>query len=461
MSLHIIILAAGQGTRMQSSIPKVLHKLGSKPMLTRVVDSALALRPEGIHVIIGFGGEQIKQALPTLAVNWIIQKAQLGTGHAVMQALPYIPETAQVLVLYADVPLIQAETLRALIAACKPLHPGESFPLGLLIAKVTDPTGLGRIVRNASGDIHAIIEEKDATPEIRKNNEIYTGICCASAAILKQWLPQLKCENAQGEYYLTDIIKMATMASLPVVSQQVANPIETQGVNDRQQLQSLERVLQAQIASDLMLSGVSLADASRIDVRGHLVCGRDVFIDVNTVFSGHVEIGEGSTIGANCSLNNTSIGAHCEILPNSVLDGVKMADQCQVGPFARLRPGTQLAEGCKIGNFVETKQAVLGCHTKASHLSYLGDITIGKQVNIGAGTITCNYDGVNKHSIVIEDGVFIGSDTQLIAPIIIGKNATIGAGSTICKDVPADELTLTEAKQTTIYGWQRPKKIKP
>ena len=459
MSLHIIILAAGQGTRMQSSIPKVLHKLGGRPMLARVVDTALALSPEAIHIIVGFGGEQIMQALPTLSANWITQAEQLGTGHAVMQALPHIPKTAQVLILYADVPLIQTKTLQALIACCKPLHEGKEPPLGLLVAAVADPTGLGRIVRNAKGDIHAIVEEKDATPDIRKHNEIYTGICCASAAVLNRWLPQLTCQNAQEEYYLTDIVKMATEASLPIVSQGVTDPMETQGVNDRQQLQTLERVLQGQIAAQLMRSGVGLADAARIDVRGSIVCGRDVFIDVNTVFSGHVEIGEASTIGANCSLNDVSIGAHCEILPNSVLDGVQMGDHCHIGPFARLRPGTQLAEGCKIGNFVETKQAVFGRDTKASHLSYLGDVTIGEQVNIGAGTITCNYDGVNKYPIVIEDGVFIGSDTQLIAPIMIGKNATIGAGSTICKNVPAGELTLTEAVQKTIYGWKRPKKI--
>ena len=459
MSLHIIILAAGQGKRMQSRTSKVLHKLGGQPMLVRVVDTARCLNPEAIHVIIGFGGQQIQEALPTLAVNWVTQPEQLGTGHAVMQALPYIPDEAQVLILSADVPLIRTETLKALVACCSTLDEKQNHPLGLLLATVDNPFGLGRIIRTKEGFISAIVEEKDATPEFKKINEIYSGICCAKSADLKRWLPQLGCKNAQAESYLTEIIKIAAMASLPIVSQQASYPMEIQGVNDRLQLQTLERIFQQRIASDLMQKGVTLADAARIDVRGKLQCGMDVFIDINTVFSGSVVIGEGATIGANCSLQDVTIGKHSHILPNSVLEGATVGDHCQIGPFARLRPGTQLAEGCKIGNFVETKAVVFGNHTKASHLSYLGDATIGNNVNIGAGTITCNYDGVNKHPTIIEDGVFIGSDTQLIAPIIVGENATIGAGSTIRKNVPAGELTLTETKQKTIYGWQRPKKI--
>ena len=457
MSLHIIIMAGGQGKRMYSTTPKVLHQLGGQPMLARIIETARGLNPDGIHVVIGFGGNEIRQALSTLPVNWVEQALQLGTGHAVLQALPQIPEDAKVLILSGDVPLIQADTLQALIASCESSNEKPILPVCLLVARVEDPTGLGRIVRNEQGMIDAIVEEKDATPLVRQFNEIYSGICCVKAAYLKRWLPQLETHNAQGEYYLTDIILMAKAEGLPIVSHLVSDSTEIQGVNNRLQLQTLERIFQKQIATQLMLAGVTLADAARIDVRGELVCAKDVFIDVNTIFSGRVVIGEGSRIGANCSLNQVTVGAHCEILPNSIMDGADIGDHCHIGPFARLRPGTIIAEHCKIGNFVETKKAVMGANTKASHLSYLGDVTIGKNVNIGAGTITCNYDGVNKYPIVIEDGVFIGSDTQLIAPLVIGENATIGAGSTICKDVPAGELTLTEAKQKTIYGW-RPSK---
>ncbi len=459
MSLHIVILAAGLGKRMHSATPKVLHHVGGKPMLARVVETALCLKPEGIHVIIGHGGEQIKQALTMLPVNWVLQAEQLGTGHAVMQALPHIPASSEVLVLSADVPLIQADTLRALINHCKPLKTDET-PLGLLLASFADPTGLGRIVRNALGHISAIVEEKDASVEQKQIKEIYSGICCAKAADLQRWLPKLNSKNAQGEYYLTEIITMAVAEQLPIVSLGVSDGTEVQGVNNRLQLQQLERVLQTRIASQLMLAGVTVADASRVDVRGELHCGMDVFIDVNTIFSGKVVVGDNCTIGANCSLNEVTLGANCEILPNSVLDNCHIGDSCHIGPFARLRPGTKLGADCKIGNFVETKKAIFSSNSKASHLSYLGDVTIGKDVNIGAGTITCNYDGVNKHQTVIEDGVFIGSDTQLVAPVTVGKNATVGAGSTIYKDVPAGELTLTEAKQKTVSGWRRPTKIK-
>ena len=459
MSLHIVILAAGQGKRMYSMLPKVLHTLGGQPMLERVVNTARCLEPDGIHVIIGHGGACIRDALPTLPVNWVVQAEQLGTGHALMQALPHIPPASLVLVLYADVPLIQVDTLRELIARCVPQET-PNIPLALLVATVADPTGLGRIVRDDQGHIYAIVEEKDASEQQRQLNEIYTGICCAKAGDLARWLPTLSSHNAQKEYYLTDIIGMAVVDQLPIESLQVKNSEETLGVNNRLQLQQVERIWQQRIASQLMLAGVTLADAARIDVRGEIHCGMDVFIDVNTLFFGQVIIGNGCTIGANCSLNQVTLGDNCEILPNSVLEQCHIADNCHIGPFARLRPGTQLAAGCKIGNFVETKNAVLGCNSKASHLSYLGDVSIGQHVNIGAGTITCNYDGINKHHTIIEDGVFIGSDTQLIAPITVGKNATIGAGSTIYKNVPAGELTLTEAHQKTIHGWTRSKKEK-
>jgi bifunctional UDP-N-acetylglucosamine pyrophosphorylase/glucosamine-1-phosphate N-acetyltransferase len=452
MSLHIVILAAGQGKRMYSKIPKVLHALGGQPMLARVVNAARALHPEELHVVIGHGGDAIQKALPMLPVNWVIQAEQLGTGHAVLQALPNIPSMSTVLVLSADVPLIQTSTLQALVACCK------ETSLALLLASLDDPTGLGRIIRNEAGCIDAIVEEKDASIEQKSIKEIYTGICCAKAGDLARWLPKLGCQNAQGEYYLTEIIAMAVAEGVLIGSLQVSDAIEVLGVNNKLQLQELERALQLRIAKQLMLSGVTLADAARMDVRGELHCGADVFIDVNTVFSGQVVLGDGCIIGANCHLNQVTLGAHCEIFPNSVLDHCQIGDHCCIGPFARLRPGTTLASGCKIGNFVETKNAVLDRDSKACHLSYLGDVTIGKDVNIGAGTITCNYDGVNKHQTIIGDGVFVGSDTQLIAPVIIGEHATIGAGSTINKNVPPGELTLTEAKQRTIYGWRRPKK---
>jgi bifunctional UDP-N-acetylglucosamine pyrophosphorylase/glucosamine-1-phosphate N-acetyltransferase len=455
MSLHIVILAAGQGKRMHSATPKVLHELGGRPMLARVVDAACGLKPERIHVIIGHGAQYIQQALPTLDVHWVLQTEQLGTGHAVMQALPHIPPDAQVLVLSADVPMIQIATLQALIDCAQ----SSDEALALLVASVTNPMGLGRILRNERGEVVAIVEEKDASIAERTINEIYSGICCAKSSHLSRWLPQLNSHNAQGEYYLTGIIAMAVAEKTPIVSLQVHDGLEVQGVNDRQQLQQLERAWQARTASGLMLAGVTLADASRIDVRGELVCGKDVFIDVNNVFSGKVVLGDGVRIGPNCSLTQVTLGARSEVLANSVLEECEIADDCHIGPFARLRPGTSLAVGCKIGNFVETKNAVFGDGSKASHLSYLGDVTMGKQVNVGAGTITCNYDGANKHQTTIGDGVFIGSDTQLVAPVTVGENATIGAGSTIRKHVPAGELTLTEAKQKTIYGWNRPKKI--
>lgn len=457
MSLHIVILAAGQGKRMYSNTPKVLHTIGGRSMLARVVDTAWGLNPDAIHVVIGHRHDLIHQALADLPVHWVIQKDQLGTGHAVMQALPHIPSGSHVLVLSGDVPLTQLDTLKAVIHGGE--RPQETMPpLSLLVATLADPSGLGRVVRDAQTNIHAIVEEKDASIEQRRIKEIYSGICCVDAALLKRWLPKLSCNNAQGEYYLTEMIAMAAAEQLPIASHEVNDFTEILGVNNRLQLQQLERVWQTRLATQLMLSGVTLADAARIDVRGELHCGKDVFIDVNTVFSGKVVIGEGCHIGANCSLNDVTLGDHCEILANSVLDTCQIGEHGQVGPFARLRPGTRLAAGCKIGNFVETKNAVFDVDSKASHLSYLGDVTIGKKVNIGAGTITCNYDGANKYQTIIEDGAFIGSDTQLIAPVTVGENATIGAGSTLRKNAPAGELTLSESKQKTVYGWKRPKK---
>jgi bifunctional UDP-N-acetylglucosamine pyrophosphorylase/glucosamine-1-phosphate N-acetyltransferase len=453
MSLHIVILAAGQGKRMYSSLPKVLHPIGGKPMLQRVIDTALTLNPDAIHVIIGHEAEKIQAALPERPIQWISQEKQLGTGHAVMQALPSIPATSYVLVLCGDVPLIQTQTLSSLVDDCQTAH-----TLSLLLANMPDPTGLGRIIRNEKGQITAIVEEKDASPAQREIKEIYSGICCAKASDLARWLPRLTAHNAQGEYYLTEIIAMAVTEHLSIGSLKVSDNIEILGINNRLQLQQAERAWQGRTANELMLSGVTLADASRIDIRGELNCGKDVFIDVNTIFSGQVALGDGCIIGANCNLHNVTLGDSCEILPNSVLHDCHIGNNCHIGPFARLRPGTQLGDNCKIGNFVETKNAVFDTDSKANHLSYLGDVTIGKKVNIGAGTITCNYDGVNKHQTIIEDGAFIGSDTQLVAPVKVGAHATLGAGTTLRKDAPAGELTLTEARQKTIYGWARPKK---
>ncbi|MFY7698329.1 MAG: bifunctional UDP-N-acetylglucosamine diphosphorylase/glucosamine-1-phosphate N-acetyltransferase GlmU [Legionella sp.] len=454
--LHVIILAAGQGKRMYSATPKVLHPIGGKAMLARVVAAAQLLNPVAIHVIIGHGAEQIKQALPELPVNWIIQQQQLGTGHAVMQALPFIMSNSQVLILSGDVPLITGYTLQALLSKVDQTH-----PLALLLSTVSEPFGLGRIVRDQYSRIAAIIEEKDATHEQRKIQEIYTGICCVHAEVLARWLPRLSNENAQQEYYLTEIISMAVNEGIDIASLITTNHLEIQGVNNRLQLHQLERDWQQRLTNQLLLTGVSLADSSRLDIRGELICGQDVFIDVNNVFIGHVIVGDGCRIGPNCVITNSTLAENCVIHPNSVIDGCQLGHACEVGPFARLRPATVLADQSKIGNFVETKNAVLGSGSKASHLSYLGDVEIGKQVNIGAGTITCNYDGAFKHKTIIEDGAFIGSDTQLVAPVIIGENATVGAGSTIRRNVPPGELTLTESKQKTLYGWVRPKKKPP
>ena len=457
MNLHIIILAAGQGKRMYSNTPKVLHLLAGKSMLRRVVETAQQLNPDLIHVIYGHGGEYIINSLPDLPVHWVYQEEQLGTGHAVMQALPHIPPQAQVLVLYADVPLIQAKTLKHLIDCAKPKNTEQSV-LSLLVADLKDPSGLGRIVRNNQGEISSIVEEKDANTQDKNIKEIYTGICCAKSSDLALWLPQLGNANAQGEYYLTEIIVMAVQSKIRITSLTSIDSMEIQGVNDCLQLQQLERVWQLRQAKRLLKSGVTLADARRFDLRGELTCGTDVFIDINCVFTGTVTLGDGCVIGPNCSLTDVTLGARCEVYANSVLEGCQIATHCHIGPFARLRSGTRLAPNCKIGNFVETKKAEFDEGSKASHLSYLGDVKLGKKVNIGAGTITCNYDGINKYETIIEDGVFIGSDTQLIAPVTVGANATIGAGSTIRRDVPADELTLTESRQKTIYGWKRPVK---
>jgi bifunctional UDP-N-acetylglucosamine pyrophosphorylase/glucosamine-1-phosphate N-acetyltransferase len=457
MNLQIIILAAGQGKRMYSNIPKVLHRLAGKPMLAHVVEVAQQLMPETIHVIYGHGGEQIKNSFPDLPVHWVNQKEQLGTGHAVLQALPYISPEAQVLILSADVPLIQAQTLSALIECAQSSNTHQSA-LALLVAQVQDPNGLGRIIRTNQGEICAIIEEKDADAQQKNIKEIYTGICYTQASNLKNWLPKLTNHNAQEEYYLTEMISLALQNQNPITSFTIKDYHEVQGVNNRVQLEHLERIWQRKAAEHLLEKGITIADGNRFDLRGTLSCGKDVFIDINCLFSGTVVLGDNCSIGPNCTLTNVILGSGCTVYANSVLDGCILADHCDIGPFARLREGTRLASHCKIGNFVETKKTVFDEGSKASHLSYLGDATVGKKVNIGAGTITCNYDGANKHQTCIEDGAFIGSDTQLIAPVTVGAHATIAAGSTIRKNVPPGELTLCESKQKTVYGWKRPQK---
>ncbi|MGQ3889161.1 bifunctional UDP-N-acetylglucosamine diphosphorylase/glucosamine-1-phosphate N-acetyltransferase GlmU [Legionella sp. CNM-1927-20] len=454
MSLEIIILAAGQGKRMYSAKPKVLHKLAGIPLLQHVINTAQQLMPAAIHVIYGHGGEQVKQELNDLEVNWILQDQQLGTGHAVKQALPYLSLNSNVLILSGDVPLIQVPTLQKLVEMASSNKLTNS--LALLVAKLPDPTGLGRIIRDQAGIIKAIIEEKDASLEQKQINEIYTGICCLPVKDLERWLPLLSNDNAQKEYYLTEIISFAVNEGYNINSFTTEDILEVQGVNTRLQLQQLERTWQQRQAEQLLLSGVTIADANRIDIRGKLICGQDVFIDINCIFNGEVILGDGCSVGPNCILSNVTLGAGSEIYANSVLEECKIEEQCQIGPFARLRPGTQLGRQCKIGNFVEAKKAVFAEGSKANHLSYLGDVTLGQHVNIGAGTITCNYDGVNKHQTIIEDGAFIGSDTQLVAPVKVGAYATIGAGSTIRKDAPAGELTICENPQKTIFGWKRP-----
>lgn len=451
--LHIVILAAGQGKRMNSDKAKVLHSIAGKPMIAHVVDTAQKLAPKAIHVIVGHKAEDVQTALQAIPVNFVLQKEQLGTGHAVLQALPQIDEEADVLILSGDVPLIRQETLETLLHCSQ-----KGADLSLLVAKVDNPHGLGRILRNPQEQIMGIVEEKDASPDIRNIQEIYTGICVAKASHLNTWLPKLSAHNAQGEYYLTEIVGLALQEHLNIQSVCVQKNFEIMGVNNRLQLQELERHYQYQQAHHLMAQGVEIADASRIDIRGHITCGKDVFIDINAVLIGTIHLADGVHIGPNCVLKDVNIGENTEILSFSDLDGAEIGPHCHIGPYARIRPGTQLADNVKIGNFVEIKKSTLGEHSKAPHLSYIGDATIGNKVNIGAGTITCNYDGANKYPTVIEDGAFIGSDTQLVAPVTIGKNATIGAGSTIRKDVPAEGLTLTEAVNKTIASWKRPQK---
>jgi bifunctional UDP-N-acetylglucosamine pyrophosphorylase/glucosamine-1-phosphate N-acetyltransferase len=452
--MNVVILAAGPGTRMHSSTPKVLHRLAGRAMLTYVFDTAKQLSPEVICVVYGHGGERVRQAVDENDVVWVMQEPQLGTGHAVMQAAPHLDERWPTLVLYGDVPLIRAETLKRLVQAT-----GKG--LGLLTATLDGPTGYGRILRNGK-KVVGIVEEKDANPRQRALREINTGIVVAPTKKLKSWLAKLQNNNAQKEYYLTDIVALATKERVPVTAIQADTAWEALGVNSRAQLAELERIYQRKLAASLLEQGVALADPSRCDVRGSLACGRDVAIDVNCVFEGEVKLGDGVSVGANCVLKDVTVGPGTRVEPFCHLENADIGADCRIGPYARIRPGTRtrLAEGVHIGNFVEVKASSIGAGSKANHLSYIGDSEVGKNVNVGAGTIVCNYDGANKHRTVIEDDVFIGSGTQLVAPVRVGRGATLGAGTTLTKDAPAGELTLSRVKQVSIPDWERPVKKK-
>jgi bifunctional UDP-N-acetylglucosamine pyrophosphorylase/glucosamine-1-phosphate N-acetyltransferase len=449
--LHIVVLAAGEGTRMRSNLPKVLHTLGGRPMLLHLLDTAVALEPEAIHVVVGNGAERVREACAAQAVNWVLQAERRGTGHALLQAMPHVPDTAAVLVLLGDHPLVPLDALRELCG-------DRAAPLAVLTMVVDDPAGYGRVVRDLDGDITAIVEERDATPEQRRIHEVNTGIILAGAAHLRGWLGALGCDNAKQEYYLTDIFSMAHGQRIDIRGVIAADARDLLGANDRRQLAALEQRYRALRAAALMDAGVQLIDPARVDVRGRVEVGADVLIDINVVLDGDNRLGDGVSIGPGAVVRNCDLAAGTRVHPHSVLEGVTTTGPCDIGPFARLRPGTVLAAGCRVGNFVETKNARLGPGSKASHLTYLGDTEIGSTVNIGAGTITCNYDGANKHRTVIEDGVFVGSNTALVAPLTLHRGATIGAGSTISKDAPADTLTVSRARQTTVKGWKRPVK---
>jgi len=452
--LEIVILAAGQGKRMYSRLPKVLHTLAGRPLLSHVLTSAMQLAPRAIHVVYGHGGEQVRTALADAPVKWVLQAEQRGTGHAVMQALPAIADDATVLILYGDVPLIDPATLQALAAASGPRA------LALLTAELPEPGSYGRIIRDEAGRATRIVEAKDASPEELRVREVNTGFLAVAAAPLKRWVAQLRNHNAQGEYYLTDVIAMAVAEGMAIATRAPRALWEILGVNSKVELASLERTYQMNRAQELLQQGVTLRDPARIDVRGALTCGRDVVIDVNVIFEGTVTLADGVHVGPNNVLRDVSVGAGTRIEANCVLEESTIGAECRIGPFARLRPGTQLADHVHVGNFVEVKKSEIGPGSKANHLSYIGDTTIGTGVNIGAGTITCNYDGANKHRTVIGDNAFIGSNTALVAPVTVGDGATIGAGSVIAREAPPGELTLTRAQQKTVRGWKRPTKKK-
>ena len=449
MNLEVIILAAGQGTRMKSSLPKVLHPVAGRPMLVHVVETARQLGPTAIHVVAGHGAQQVQQELADYPLGWAIQEQQLGTGHAVLQALPAVDPASNVLILYGDVPLISATTLERLVTAA-------SGGPALLTAKMADPAGYGRIVRDETGKLLGVVEHKDASDTQRSIDEINTGVLAAPAADLLQYLPEVGNANSQGEYYLPDILAMAVADGKEVASCLALSELEIQGVNDRVQLAQVEREYQRRQAEELLREGAAVADPARLDVRGELSCGEGVSIDVNVVLEGRVILGDGVSIGPNCVIKDAVIEANATIHAMSHLEDVQVGAGANVGPYARLRPGTVLAESARIGNFVETKKAIIGVGSKVNHLSYVGDTEMGAGVNVGAGTITCNYDGVNKHQTRLGDGVFVGSNSTLVAPLDVADGGFVGAGSTVTRAVAKDELAVSRARQRNISGWQRP-----
>lgn len=450
--LNIVVLAAGKGTRMYSNRPKVLHALAGKPLVQHVLDCVDALKPQQVCVVYGHGGEAVPKAMQQYSAQFIIQEPQLGTGHAVQQAIPYLDDDGLTMVLYGDVPLIQVGTLQQMQQA--------GSGLVLLTVSLENPDGYGRIVRNVKGEVLCIVEDKDASIEQLKIREVNTGILLAPTKLLRKWLGSLKNNNLQGEYYLTDIVSMAVQQSVEVHTVQPGHEWEIQGVNSKLQLAVLERTWQQVEATKLLTNGVTLADPSRIDVRGKLSCGRDVEIDVGCIFEGDVKLSDNVRVGAYSIIKNTSVAQGTQIKAYSHIDSSEVGSNCHIGPYAHLRPGAKLYDDSHVGNFVEIKNSEIGKGSKVNHLSYIGDSTVGNRVNIGAGTITCNYDGANKHRTIIEDDAFIGSDTQLVAPVRVGKGATIGAGSTITRDTADGELTLSRSKQFTIAGWKRPVKKK-
>lgn len=451
--MNIVILAAGMGKRMHSNLPKVLHLLAGKPLLGHVIDTANMLAPLKIHVVYGHGGDMVRNAFSSSDLAFALQEPQLGTGHAVMQALPELDDARPTLILYGDVPLITSATLQRLV-----LQAGND-KLAILTANVPDPAGLGRIIRE-NGEIKSIVEHKDASEAELAISEINTGIMVVPTQKLKRWLSSLSNDNAQKEYYLTDIVASAVLDKVPVVSAQPDYIWEILGINNKKQLAELERIYQSNIADALMMQGVRLADPARLDVRGSLKCGRDVFIDVNCVFEGDVVLGDNASIGPNCYIRESAIGSGVEIRPFCHLDGAVVGADSIVGPYARLRPGADLGKEVHIGNFVEIKNSKVADQSKANHLAYVGDSTVGSRVNIGAGTITCNYDGANKHQTVIEDDAFIGTNCELVAPVKVGAGATIGAGTTLTKDAPPHSLAISRSRQTFISDWKRPVKTK-
>ena len=451
MPLSVVILAAGKGTRMKSEKPKVLHKLANKPLVEHVYDTAKELGAEEVVVIYGHGGDQVKETCKHFDAKWVEQKEQLGTGHAVKQAFDSVTLTNNILVLYGDVPLTSLKTLQDLLQ-------DTEDKIGLLTVNLEEPTGYGRILRNKTKDVVGIVEQKDSTDEQQKINEVNTGILSCNGETLKRLLNNIDNKNSQGEYYLTDIFKLAADENIKIKTAQPGSNYEVEGVNNHLQLSALERIYQKQLAKELMVNGVHIADPSRLDIRGKTQISHDVFIDVNVVLEGNIKIGKGTIVGPNCVIINSTIGDNVNIFANSLIEGSIIENNCDIGPYARLRPETHLSNKTKIGNFVEIKKSNIGEGSKVNHLSYVGDTEMGRNVNVGAGTITCNYDGANKHKTIIGDNVFVGSDSQLVAPVKISSGVTIAAGATVTKDVAEDMLVISRAPQKTIASWSRPKK---